>query len=295
MSTVAVVAHTGKSLGGGLPELRRRLAAEGVDDPRWYEVDKSRKAPRAVRKALERGADLILIWGGDGMVQRAVDSLAGTGTALGILPAGTANLFATNLGIPRRLDDALEVALHGRRRVLDVGVVDGERFAVMAGAGFDALMIEGADGKWKDRVGRLAYVWSATQAARGSADGIRVRVDGREWFTGRASCVLLGSFGTLTGGLVAFPEASPYDGLLEVGVVTADGWSQWARVLGAMALGPGHRSPLTRITRARTVDVRFAHPTPIELDGSTRGKTRRMRARVEPAAIVVHVPAGANP
>jgi diacylglycerol kinase (ATP) len=290
MTTVAVVAHAGKSLGGGLPELRRRLAAEGVDAPLWYEVNKSRKAPRAVRKALGRGADLVLVWGGDGMVQRAVDSLAGTGTAIGILPAGTANLFATNLGIPRRLDGALEVALHGRPRLLDVGVVNGERFAVMAGAGFDALMIGGADGKFKDRVGRLAYVWSATQAARSSAHRVRVRVDGREWFAGRASCVLLGSFGTLTGGLVAFPDASPDDGLLEVGVVTADGWSQWARVLGAMAVGRAHQSPLTRTTRARQVDVRFARPTLIELDGGTRPKTRRMRAKVEPAAIVVHVP-----
>jgi diacylglycerol kinase (ATP) len=295
MTTVAVVAHAGKSLGGGLPELRRRLAAEGVDDPLWYEVGKSRKAPQAVSNALGRGADLILVWGGDGMVQRVVDKLAGKGTVLGILPAGTANLFATNLGIPRRLDGALEVALHGRPQTLDVGVVNGERFAVMAGAGFDALMIGGADGKWKDRAGRLAYVWSATQAARRPARRVRVRVDGRKWFSGRATCVLLGSFGTLTGGLVAFPDASPQDGLLEVGVVTADGWSQWARVLGAMAFGRAQRSPLTRTTRARKVDVRFARPTLIELDGSTRAKARRMRAKVEPAAIVVHVPAGPTP
>ena len=229
MTTVAVVAHAGKSLGGGLPELRRRLAAEGVDDPQWYEVDKSRKAPRAVRKALGRGADLVLVWGGDGMVQRAVDTLAGTGTALGILPAGTANLFATNLGIPRRLDDALEVALHGRRRLLDVGVVDGERFAVMAGAGFDALMIAGADGKLKDRAGRLAYVWSATRAARSPAPGSGSALTaGSGLRVGRAACCW-GRSGRSPAGWWPFPRPAR----------TTDCWRSGSSPPTAGRSGPG--------------------------------------------------------
>src|SRR5690349_16048024 len=99
MTTVAVVAHSGKTLGGGLGELRELLAREGFADPVWYEVPKSKKAPRRARQAVEQGADLLLVWGGDGMVQRCADAVAGSGVALGILPAGTANLFATNLGI----------------------------------------------------------------------------------------------------------------------------------------------------------------------------------------------------
>ena len=98
---VAVVAHSGKTLGGGLPELRRVLEAEGISDPLWFEVPKSRKAPAQVRRALDDGAELVFAWGGDGMVQRCVDVLAGTTVSLAIIPAGTANLFATNLGIPR--------------------------------------------------------------------------------------------------------------------------------------------------------------------------------------------------
>ena len=79
MSTVAVVAHARKSLGGGLPELREVLATEGFDEPLWYEVNKSRKAPKCARRALADGAELIFVWGGDGMVQRCVDAVAGTG------------------------------------------------------------------------------------------------------------------------------------------------------------------------------------------------------------------------
>src|SRR3954470_19760086 len=69
VGTVAVIAHQKKSLGGGLDELRRLLADEGVGKLLWYEVPKSKKAPKQVRKALKEGADLVLVWGGDGMVQ----------------------------------------------------------------------------------------------------------------------------------------------------------------------------------------------------------------------------------
>jgi diacylglycerol kinase family enzyme len=134
---VAVIAHRRKTLGGGLDELRSTLAGAGVEDLIWYEVPKSRKAPKKARKALGLGADLIFVWGGDGMVQRCADTLAGSEAAVAILPAGTANLFAANLDIPSDLAEAVRIGLHGRRRKLDLGRLNGEHFAVMAGAGFD--------------------------------------------------------------------------------------------------------------------------------------------------------------
>ena len=125
MASVAVIAHGRKTFGDGLAELRRRLDAEVGSDVLWHEVEKSRKARKAAKRCLEAGVDLILVWGGDGTVQRVVDATAGSGVTLGILPAGTANLLAHNLGIPIDLDGALDVALHGARRDLDVGVING--------------------------------------------------------------------------------------------------------------------------------------------------------------------------
>ncbi len=116
MADVAVVAHSRKSFGGGLPELRRILALEGVTDPRWYEVKKSRHAPRYARRAAAKGADVVFVWGGDGTVQRCIDAVAGTDTAVAILPAGTANLLAANLNVPHDLAEAVQVGLHGDRR-----------------------------------------------------------------------------------------------------------------------------------------------------------------------------------
>ena len=138
---VAVIAHSGKTVGGGLSELRRVLETEGIDDPLWCEVPKSRKAPPQVRRALDEGCELVFAWGGDGMVQRCIDVLAGSKASLAIIPAGTANLFATNLGVPKDIEEAVAIGLRGERRKLDVGRFNGERFGVMAGAGFDAAMI----------------------------------------------------------------------------------------------------------------------------------------------------------
>ena len=128
---------------------------------------KSRAAPAQVRRALDEGAELVFVWGGDGMVQRCVDVLAGSEASLAIVPAGTANLFASNLGIPKDIGEAVEIGLHGERRKLDVGRFNGERFAVMAGAGFDAAMIRDAgNGGLKERFGRAAYVWSGAENLR---------------------------------------------------------------------------------------------------------------------------------
>jgi diacylglycerol kinase (ATP) len=290
LGRVAVIAHRGKTFGGGLDELRSRLLGAGVEDLIWYEVPKSRKAPKKVRRAVREGADAVFVWGGDGMVQRCVDALAGSGATLAILPAGTANLLATNLGIPPDLAGAVEVGLRGARRRLDLGRLNGEHFAVMAGAGFDGELIRDADAKLKGRMGRLAYVWSGLRHVRREPVGMRIRVDGSDWFDGAASCVLLGNVGTITGNIPAFDDARPDDGCLEVGVATADGALQWARTLGRMAAGRSEDSPFVRITRARRIDVRLAEPVTYELDGGARGRATRLKARIVPGAITVCVP-----
>ena len=223
MTSVAVLAHTGKSLGGGLSELRDVLAREGVDAPLWYEVPKSKKAPKKVKQAVADGADLLFVWGGDGMVQRCIDAVATTSTTIAIVPAGTANLLAKNLGIPEDIERAVHIGLHGSRRMLDVGVMNGERFAVMAGAGLDALMIRDMGDGLKGRAGKLGYVWAGAKNLAEQRFTMKVRVDGRLWFSGKASCVLVGNVGTVLGGLSLFPQALPDDGKLEIGVVTAEG------------------------------------------------------------------------
>ena len=291
MVKVAVVAHAGKTLGGGLPELRRVLEAAGVADPFWCEVPKSRKAPAQVRRALDDGAELIVAWGGDGMVQRCVDVLAGSEVALAIIPAGTANLFATNLGIPSDIEGAVAVGLHGARRRVDLGRFNGERFAVMAGAGFDAAMIrDAADGSLKERLGRVAYVWTGSENLRSKPFRADIEVDGANWYKGKASCILFGNVGKLVGGVEAFEDARPDDGKLELGIVTAEGLLEWGRMIARAAVGPVDKSPLAQTTKARSVKVKLNRKVLYELDGGDRTKVKAFKVKVEPGAVTVCVP-----
>jgi len=290
MTSVGVVAHTEKSLDGGLEALRLALETEGVHDPMWEEVDKSRKMPKRIRTLVDRGADVIFVWGGDGSVQRAIDALVGTSTTLAIVPAGTANLLATNLGIPRDLERAVQIGIRGTDRALDVGAMNGEHFAVMAGAGLDAAMIEEADGTMKDRLGQLAYVLSGARALSDlDATKTTIQVDGEPWFEGDATCVLLGNVGRAIGGLEFFPNAVPDDGVLDIGVVTADGVAAWSRTLARVAAGQAERSPFVQMATGRRFRIRFGSPLPYELDGGDRDEVDKLKVKVKPGAVTVRV------
>jgi diacylglycerol kinase (ATP) len=292
MAAVAVVAHGRKSFGGGLRELRQVLAREGVTDPLWYEVKKSRQAAECARQAMAEGAGLMFVWGGDGTVQRCLDAVAGIGAVVAILPAGTANLLATNLHVPADLTGAVQVGLHGDDRELDTGSVNGEHFAVMAGAGFDARMIAGASRVMKDRLGRLAYLYTGAKSLFARRMTATVEVDGRCFFEGRVSCVLAANVGTILGGVEAFPAAQPDDGLLELGVVTAAHPVDWARTFARVALRSAERSPFVEMTRGRSFRIRFDRKIPCELDGGTRPAARNLHIDVHPRSVTVRVPAG---
>jgi diacylglycerol kinase (ATP) len=280
VSTVAVIAHAGKSIDGGLPELRHTLARHGVTDPLWAEVPKSRKAPKQVERLLKHDPELVFVWGGDGMAQRCIDTLAGTGTTVAIIPAGTANLLASNLGIPKDIEGAVITGLHGRRRKIDVVRMNGERFAVMAGAGFDANMINGADGGLKDKLGRAAYVWTGSKSFRAPPFQAKIKVDGSPWYSGPASCILAGNVGALFGGVRVFADAEPDDGLVELAVVTAEGMAQWARTAARTLTGSPEQSPFFQMTKARKVKVKLDRKVLYEMDGGARTKVKSYRGGV---------------
>jgi diacylglycerol kinase (ATP) len=280
MARVAVVAHAGKSFGGGLEELRSVLAGEGYPDP--------------LRRAVTEGADIVFVWGGDGTVQQCIDAVAGTGAVVAILPAGTSNLLAANLGVPTDLTEAVRIGLHGQHRPLDTGSVNGEHFTVMAGAGFDALMIKEADAGMKDRVGRVAYLWTGARNLNARRVKATITVDGRAFFKGRISCVLVANVGKVVGGIEAFSAARPDDGLLDLGVVTAKNPIQWTRTLGRMALGETQKSPFVETTRGKTFTIRFDRRFPYELDGGARPASKRLRIKVHPSSIRICVPAEAE-
>jgi len=294
VTSVAVIAHAGKSFGGGLPELRSVLEQAGVADPIWYEVAKSKYAPKCVRRAVKKGADLIFVWGGDGMVQACIDAVGNDDVPLAILPAGTGNLLARNLGIEQDIETAVDIGLHGARRTIDVGRINGERFAVMAGTGLDALMIKDAGRDMKDRYGRAAYIWTGAKHLRIKPFQAKIDVDGTRWFEGDTGCVLVGNVGKVFGGVEAFDDASPEDGRLELGVITAKGVTQWTRALVRTAVGSADKSPFVQTTKAKKIRIRLDRKMPYELDGGDQAAVKELKIRVEPAAVTVCVPEEAS-
>ena len=294
MTTVGVIVHEDKVLDGGLEALRSALADLGHADPAWYEVPKSKKAPKKVRKLVEDdGVDRVLVWGGDGTVRRCIQTIIDDelDASIGILPAGTGNLLANNLNIPIELRGAVEVAVQGEPRTIDVGKMNDLYFAVMAGTGFDALMIRDADEKaLKERFGRMGYVWAGMSNIDVSPAQAEIEVDGLPWYKGDASCVIMANVGTIVGGVQAFPDASPTDGRLDVGVVKARSKRDWARLMASALARRATDSALTETITAERVSIRLDRTFPWEVDGGDQDRTDRFKVRCVPRAVRICQP-----
>ena len=161
--------------------------------------------------------------------------------------------------------------------------MNGECFAVMAGVGFDARMIDGADGTLKDTLGRIAYVWTGARNLRAPPfTRRRSKSTAPPGIAAQASCILLGNVGRLFAGIEVFEQARPDDGLLELGVVSADGPVEWARTIARTVAGTPEASPFVHTTSARTVKVKLSRKVLYELDGGARTKVRRLKIKVRP-------------
>ena len=287
----AVVIHPGKhdDLDGFRAAVGKAMSDLGWAEPLWLETRPDDTGERLAQEAVRSGVDLVLASGGDGTITACVSGVAGSGVPLGVLPCGTGNLLARNLGLPLSLDEALAVALTGSDRRLDVGAANGRPFVVMAGIGFDAEMLGGADERLKSRVGWAAYVLSALRHLRERPVRMAVRADGgppqRRW----ASGVIVGNVGSLQGNVRLLPDAVPDDGVLDVAVLAASGWTGWLRLAADVLL----RRKTGRVVHltCRELTVQAGRARPWEVDGEVAGTTRQLRVTLEPGCLLVRVPA----
>ncbi|NUT48560.1 MAG: phosphatase PAP2 family protein [Saccharothrix sp.] len=287
----------------------RIMAEAGWAPPLWLETTIEDPGAGATRAALAEDVDLVVVAGGDGTVRECAGVLAGTGVPLAVVPSGTGNLLARNLGLPIDLADAVHVAVHGHDRHIDLGGIepdepDGERryFTAMAGIGLDAAMVADAPDALKKKVGWPAYVVSAGRHLRDARMRVTLRIDGGEPIKRRARMVLVGNVGALQAGMQLLPGAEPDDGLLDVVVFAPYGMTGWAhatvRVIGRrrrdvpeVPLRQRRWRPIEHFT-GRSVEVVTARPEPRELDGDPIGPGTRMAVQVRPGALIVRVPEG---
>lgn len=270
--------------------------AAGWSEPDWHLTTADDSGTSQAHEAAVRGADLVIVCGGDGTVREVCAELAGTGIPVGIVPAGTGNLLARNLEVPLFIRAAIDIALTGQDRAIDMVKVSGDgmadtHFLVMAGMGFDAAIMEGVNEDFKKKVGWIAYVWSGAKALMFPAMKLEVSVDDEPFTKHRARTCVIGNVGSLQGGMNLLPDAAIDDGQLDVVLLYPRKFWSWVplvlRVLTRREQKAGES--LARMT-GRKVVVRASADVPRQLDGDTIGEGRELAMECIQGRLLVRVP-----
>jgi len=287
----AVVINPSKvdDLEGRRTEICAALADAGCPEPLWLETTVDDPGCGQTRQAVAQGAEVVFACGGDGTVMACAGELAGTEVALAVLPSGTGNLLAANLDLPGDVAAGVATATGTGRRRIDVGTLESHTFAVMAGMGFDADMMDATPEALKKHVGWLAYVLGGLRSLRKHRMRLRIRLDGGEPMYRRARSVLVANVGRLQGGIELLPDARPDDGVFDLAVITPGYLTEWL----ALGWDVVRRRPHNRhmeTFRAASVEIVSDRPQPREVDGDLIAPGRALVVAVRPGALLVCVP-----
>ncbi len=253
-------------------------------------TEQENHATELARDATARGVDVIVVNGGDGTINEVINGIADTATALAVLPGGTANVWAGEIHMHRDPVKAMRQIVHGGRRRIDVGRADRRCFLLMAGIGFDAVIIPRVSGRLKRLIGPFAYIIAGIVVVfRAKERQALVRIDGAAsdmpvyWMLVSNTR----SYGGITN--IMF-RAEADDGLFDVGVMRRGGpWRMAVDGIRVLLKRQEH-SPNIDYVKARSVAIETAG-LPVQLDGELWGATP-IRFEVWPQALTVIVPAG---
>lgn len=294
--------------------IQRFCEAKGLNRIRFYDTQLDKDGRVCALEALEDGADVVIAVGGDGTVRTVASALSGTGHALGIIPIGTGNLFARNMGIPvDDIDAALTVATSHGSRLVDVGrltLLDdetsdhGHAFLIIAGIGFDAVMIDDTDPELKKNISWLAYFVSGVKnlfapkykgdVTITSADGSTHTTHGLTFRTFMAgNCGQIPVFSLM-------PDAVYDDGILDYEIIdTSGGLIGWANLFGDVLhqtiTGKAQQSPFSTNSTVDQIqgvsaEIKLEKPVLAQVDGDMLPKTQHIRFSVERKSLCVRVP-----
>lgn len=295
--TVAVIYNPAKV--GDEQTFRRHVTHEARvrewGDPHWLTTSAADPGYAMTRDAIALRPDLVLVAGGDGTVRVVCSELAHSGIPLGIIPAGTANLLARNLGIALDESDALRIAFDGTPTPTDLVkvTIDGDRrhaehFAVMGGLGIDGVVMAETNAQLKSVVKSVAYFVAVAQNINTAPVQATVTLDGRMVNDNPATLMLVGNVGEVQAGLALFPHGTPFDGELDLIVTSPRGFGQWFK-WGLKVLKKQTSHSVTEM-QGRRVEIQVAEPMPYQFDGDTLGEASTFEAEVVPGAVTVMLP-----
>jgi YegS/Rv2252/BmrU family lipid kinase len=250
------------------------------------------------REAVDEGAELLVVFGGDGTIHEVVNGIGGVdGVEVAVVPRGTGWDFARTHGIPKRLEDALRIALEGRAEVFDLGratyvSAEGERtdwFANAGSVGMSGFVAAKANLITKALGAKTSYLLALGAVfSRWKNVPLDVDVDG-ERRTGLMEDVIVAIGRFQGGGMMVTPDAEPDDGLFDVLLIKDASKPEVMRALPKIYRGKHLPHPKAEVLRGRTVTVESAAPLPVQLDGEQPGTTPA-RFEIVPGALRLRVP-----
>lgn len=259
----------GRRKRGLLDDVVGRLRAAGADvtveltQSAGHATELARAAARAGR------ADVIVAAGGDGTINEVARGLLGQGVPLGIVPLGTANVLAVEIGLPPRAEEIASMLLGGPAELIGTGLVQGEIFLLMAGIGFDGEIVHGIDPKLKRLWGKGAFIWSGLKTwARGPGQEISLVVDGREK---RAAWAVVTNAKHYAGPYVLAPDAKITEPGLRLFLFKKKSRFAFAIYLAALGLGLVTRLRSVEVMPARVIEFTGPKGLAVEIDGDDRG------------------------
>lgn len=290
----------------------------GWAPPQFYETSIDDPGREVTRQALAEGAAAVLAAGGDGTVRAASEAMAGTGIPFCVVPGGTGNLFARNLGLPL-LDPerVMEGVFTGSTHPVDIGWAtltreDGSHsehgFVVLAGMGLDADMIANTRPDLKRTMGWVAYLDGAARSLPGAKPfRIVYQLDQGRLHSTKVHSMLFANCGALPAGIALMPDAAVDDGVMDIAVIQPTGplgWlGLWRKIwwdnsvllrtrAGRRVLERRSRDRSIRYLRARSAEAAMVAATSIELDGDELGTAVRMSCRIQRGGLTIVLPDG---
>lgn len=246
------------------------LGSSGASVERCCGASAEEAESHAVAAAREGRFDALVAAGGDGTIRHAARAVAGTDIPLGIIPLGTANVLAHEVGLARTAQGIAHMLQMGPAETINAPLANGELFLLMAGAGFDGRVIEALSHSIKGRIGKLAYTGPVLRALAGPPDVLDVRIDGEPQ---RASWVVVANARHYGGRFVIASSTSVREPGLRAVLFKATGRAELASSLLALAMGRLDTCRHVSVQACSRVEVRSEVPVPVQVDGDAFGTT----------------------
>jgi YegS/Rv2252/BmrU family lipid kinase len=295
----AVIVNPAKSVGPALKGAIFRLCeTQGWAEPLWLETTVEDPGAGQARQALEAGVDVVIAAGGDGTVRCVAEALVGTGTPMGLVPLGTGNLLARNLGVD--ISDPVSACydvLNGSEKSVDVVKAtvnrsgDEQVFLVMAGLGYDAAIMADTVDVLKDRMGWLAYVEAGIRKLPGKPVRAQISVDGGEPLRRRIRSVMIGNCGRIMGGIEIFPEAKVDDGVLDLLILAPRGRLGWLGVVAGIFGRNKSETESVEYFQGKSAEITLEQEQEFQLDGDHLGTGTHLAVTVDPDALRIRMAA----